>query len=75
MSHKIDSAARQLTTRAFGEAATHMLRADGGPLCGQVAAGGKGWARTRYTKTAARVTCKKCSKAVLAVAAQQGGAA
>lgn len=63
MSGQTTNAVRQLAARAFGEAATHLVRAGGGPLCGQVAAGGKGGARTRYTRDVAHITCKKCAKA------------
>jgi hypothetical protein len=62
--------------RTFGVAARHYKRTDGlgqfaGPLCGQRAMNGGGWARTNYTTDALRVTCKKCEKALKA----QGGAA
>lgn len=52
---------QQAAQRAFGQAATHMHRPGfAGPLCGQVSATGKGWARTHYTSQAAQVTRKKC---------------
>lgn len=51
--------------RALGEPARHF-DASGGrqPLCGQVAAGGRGYARTRYTTTPSDVTCLKCRRAL-----------
>ena len=60
------SAAMQAATqRAFGQAARHMHRPGfAGPLCGQVNATGKGWARTHYTTDPAKATCKKCAAAI-----------
>lgn len=60
------AAAMQVATqRAFGPAATHMHRPGyAGPLCGQVNATGKGWARTHYTTDPSKATCKKCCKAL-----------
>jgi len=52
------------TRRAFGEAACHLRTDAGGPRCGQVAANGRGWARTHYTADPARVTCMKCRRAI-----------
>lgn len=57
-------AARDMTNRAFGEPATHLRARNGGPACGQVALGGRTWARTRYTTEPDRVTCKKCRRVI-----------
>lgn len=62
MSTATARAARAMTNRAFGEPATHLRTASGGPACGQTALGGRGLARTRYTDDPARVTCRKCCK-------------
>lgn len=59
------TAMRQATQRAFGEPACHYRTADNPrPLCGQVAANGRGYARTRYSTEPARITCSKCRKAL-----------
>lgn len=59
------AAMQAATGQAFGSAATHMHRPGfAGPLCGQVNATGKGWARTHYTTDPAKATCKKCRKAL-----------
>lgn len=59
------TAMQQATQRAFGVAAVHMHRPGfQGPVCGQVNATGKGWARTHYTADPAKATCKKCRKAL-----------
>lgn len=59
------AAMRDVTARAFGVAATHMHRPGyAGPVCGQVSATGKGFARTHYTTDPSRVTCQKCRKAL-----------
>lgn len=58
------TAARALAGRAFGEPATHLRARNGGPACGQVAASGRGWARTRYTNEPDRVTRKKCRRVI-----------
>lgn len=59
------AAMQSATRRAFGAAAVHMHRPGyQGPLCGQVNATGKGWARTHYTTDPATATCKKCRKAL-----------
>lgn len=65
MSSHTGAAMQVATQRAFGPAATHMHRPGfAGPLCGQVNATGKGWARTHYTNDPAKTTCKKCCKAL-----------
>ena len=70
MSSHTAAAMRAATQRAFGAAAVHMHRPGyQGPLCGQVNATGKGWARTHYTTDAAAATCKKCRKALEKAAA------
>ena len=70
MSSTTASAMQVATQRAFGTAAVHMHRPGyQGPLCGQVNATGKGWARTHYTTDPAKVTCKKCRKALDKLAA------
>lgn len=51
---------------AFGQPAVHLQhpQRSASPLCGQVAAHGRGWARTPYTPHPDRVTCKKCRRAM-----------
>ena len=62
---QVTQAVQQAAQRAFGIAACHMHRPGfAGPLCGQVSANGKGWARTHYSSAPERVTCKKCRKAL-----------
>lgn len=63
MSSTATTAMAAATRRAFGEPACHLRAAGGGPRCGQVAANGRGWARTRYTADPARITCLKCRRA------------
>lgn len=65
------AAMRTATQRAFGTPATHMHRPGfAGPLCGQVSATGRGWARTHYTSNPDCVTCRKCRKALDKAAAE-----
>lgn len=53
---------------AFGQPAVHLQhpQRSASPLCGQVSANGRGWARTHYTTHPERVTCKKCRRALQA---------
>jgi hypothetical protein len=67
---------QQAVQRVFGPPATHMHRTGyRGPLCGQVSATGTGFARTHYTADAAKVTCKKCCKALAKLPANPDGSA
>ena len=70
------AALHQAAGRVFGPPATHMHRPGyRGPLCGQVSATGTGFARTHYTADPAKVTCKKCCKALAKLPATPDGSA
>ncbi len=69
---RVDADLQATAARVFGVAATHMHKrsAEGrlaGPLCGQRATDGTSFARTHYSTDAARVTCKKCLRALAKV--------